>query len=244
MFRFCPSSVFAGLINIFDELLMFDIVKLLCSAANSDSWIITGPTFSNGMERNTQQLLFLTNVFVLFVNNRRLNIATEWACYHSVPSSLYQWRRKQSLYVWQKYEIRHWPSFFLLFIEKSKQTRLCPGEHKFEASKKEKKYFFCRNTDRTSKHLPSLIVLVVSVDVKKHWTLNLNKQLKHADENICTFPTFLRQPRFSFQDVQKVIAHWRIKKHKNKALWSNMQVLPLLWKIERVPKKWRKVFII
>ena len=37
MFCFCPSSVFAGLINIFDELLMFDIVKLLCSAANSDS---------------------------------------------------------------------------------------------------------------------------------------------------------------------------------------------------------------
>ena len=86
MFRFCPSSVFAGLINIFDELLMFDIVKLLCSAANSDSWIITGPTFSNGMERNTQQLLFLTNVFVLFVNNRRLNIATEWACYHLCPA--------------------------------------------------------------------------------------------------------------------------------------------------------------
>ena len=98
MFRFFPSSVFAGIINISDELLMFNIVKLLCSAANSDSWIITGPTFSNGMERNTQQL-FLTNVFVLFVNNRRLNIATEWACYHSVPSSLYKWRHKQSLYV-------------------------------------------------------------------------------------------------------------------------------------------------
>ena len=154
MFRFFPSSVFAGIINISDELLMFNIVKLLCSAANSDLWIITGPTFSNGMERNTQQL-FLTNVFVLFVSNRRLNIATEWACYQSVPSSLYQWRHKQSLYVWQKYEILHGPSFFPLFIEKSKQTRLCPGEHKFKARKKERKekYFFCRNTDRTNKHL-------------------------------------------------------------------------------------------
>ena len=36
MFRFFPSSVFAGIINISDELLMFNIVKLLCSAANSD----------------------------------------------------------------------------------------------------------------------------------------------------------------------------------------------------------------
>ena len=37
MFRFFPSSVFAGLINISDELLMLDMVTLLCSAANSDS---------------------------------------------------------------------------------------------------------------------------------------------------------------------------------------------------------------
>ena len=154
MFRFFPSSVFAGLINISDELLMLDMVTLLCSAANSDSWIITGPTFSNGMEINTQQLFKKkTNLFVLFVNNRRLNVATEWACYHSVPSSLCQYDViNKACMSGMKYVTGR--PFFLLFIEKSKPTRLCPGEHKFEARKKEKeKHFFCSNIVRTSKQL-------------------------------------------------------------------------------------------
>ena len=165
MFRFFPSSVVAGIINISDELLMFDIVKLLCSAANSDSWIITGPTFSNGMEINTQQLLFLTNVFVLFVNNRRLNIATELACYPAVCTSDIINKACMS-----GKSMKYVASFFCSSSRRANKHGFVLESINLRQARKKKKYLFCRNTDRTSQHLPSLIVLVVSVDVKKHWT--------------------------------------------------------------------------
>ena len=80
-----------------------------------------------------------------------------------VPTSLYQWCHKQNWHMWQKYQICH---FFCYSLVKSKATWLCPEECKFKVVKKKKK------------------VLVL-------YNLFLwNKQMKPADQNICTFSTF------------------------------------------------------
>ena len=52
-------------------------------------------------------------------------------CRHFVPGSLYQWRHEQRRHVWQKRQTRHEPTFFLVFLGKTRTAWLRSKKLKF-----------------------------------------------------------------------------------------------------------------